>query len=308
MKPETRRDRPSACAGRTPLAATFFALASLLVSRAGPAQQPPGAAHAPPAAAFPTTDEKVLRVCADPDNLPSSNRKEEGFDNRIAALLARELGDSVRYVWWPARRGFIRNTLRARECDVVLGLPAGYDPVLSTTPYYRSTYYLVFPTGQKLRLKSLDDSLLKRLRIGVSFIGDDYEHTPPVHALLARGISANVTGYSSFYGDEHHPGEIIAALERGEIDVAIVWGPVAGYFAKRSTTPLTLVPLPDDKRSGLPFVFDIAIGVRRSDRDFKARLDSILERQRPAIARILDEYNVPTVAWPTAATKGTDKP
>ena len=273
----------------------------LLAPGAVSAQQQPGATAAP----GPQADDKLLRVCADPDNLPSTNKSGEGFDNKIAALLAKELGDSLSYVWWPQRRGFIRNTLRARECDLVLGLPVGYDPVLSTKPYYRSTYYLVYPTGRQ-SLTSLDDSALKRLRIGVNLIGDDYAHTPPVHALLARGISTNVTGFSTFYGEEHHPGEIITALERGDIDVAIAWGPMAGYFAKRAKVPLTLVPLPDDKTSGLPFVFDIGIGVRRSDRELKARLDEIVGRLRPDIARILEEYNVPTVTWPVAGT-GTDK-
>jgi len=274
----------------------------VLAPRAGSAQQPrPNASPSAPA------DEHVLRVCADPDNLPSTNRNGEGFDNKIAALLAKELGDSLAYVWWPERRGFIRNTLRARECDLVLGLPVGYDPVLSTKPYYRSTYYLVYAAGRQPSLTSLDDSALKRVRIGVNLIGDDYAHTPPVHALLARGISANVVGYSTFYGEDHHPGDIIAALERGDIDVAIAWGPIAGYFAKQAATPLTLVPLPDDKVSGLPFVFDIGIGVRRSDRDLKARLDEIVDRLRPAIAGILEEYHVPTVTWPTATAGGPDK-
>jgi mxaJ protein len=274
----------------------------MLAPRAGSAQQ--ARANASPSV---PADEHVLRVCADPDNLPSTNRNGEGFDNKIAALLAKGLGDSLAYVWWPERRGFIRNTLRARECDLVLGLPVGYDPVLSTKPYYRSTYYLVYPAGRQPSLTSLDDSALKRLRIGVNLIGDDYAHTPPVHALLARGISANVVGYSTFYGEDHHPGDIIAALERGDIDVAIAWGPVAGYFAKQAAIPLTLVPLPDDKVSGLPFVFDIGIGVRRSDRDLKARLDDIVDRLRPAITGILEEYHVPTVTWPTATAPGPDK-
>ena len=278
-------------AGLPAWAAGLTFVIALLAPRASPAQQ---------------ADDKLLRVCADPDNLPSSNKNGDGFDNKIAALLAKELGDSLAYVWWPQRRGFIRNTLRARECDLVLGLPVGYDPVLSTKPYYRSTYYLVYPTGRQ-SLTSLDDSALKRVRIGVNLIGDDYAHTPPVHALLARGISANVTSFSTFYGEEHHPGEIIEALERGDIDVAIAWGPVAGYFAKGAKIPLTLVPLPDDKTSGLPFVFDIGIGVRRSDRDLKARLDEIVDRLRPAIAGILDEYHVPTVTWPTTIGTGSDK-
>jgi len=303
MRWETRRNLSlDRVRGALPAWAALTLLLVVFAPRAGSAQQQPAASRPPSGFA----DEKVLRVCADPENLPSSTKSGEGFDNKIAALLAKELGDSLAYVWWPQRRGFIRNTLRARECDVVLGLPVGYDPVLSTKPYYRSTYYLVYPTGRQ-SLTSLDDSVLKRLRIGVNLIGDDYAHTPPVHALLARGISANVAGFSTFYGEEHHPDEIITALARGDIDVAIAWGPVAGYFAKRAAIPLTLVPLPDDKVSGLPFVFDIGIGVRRSDRDLKARLDEIVARLRPAIAGILDEYHVPTVTWPTTIGTGSDK-
>lgn len=283
--------------------AALTLILAVLAPLPGSAQQQSGAKMSQSVPA----GENVLRVCADPDNLPSTNRNGEGFDNKIAALLAKELGDSLAYVWWPQRRGFLRNTLRSRECDLVLGLPVGYDPVLSTKPYYRSTYYLVYATSRQPSLTSLDDSALKRLRIGVNLIGDDYAHTPPVHALLARGISANVVGYSSFYGEDHHPGEIIAAVERGDIDVAIAWGPMAGYFAKRATVPLTLVPLRDDKVSGMPFVFDIGIGVRRSDRDFKAELDEIVDRLRPAIAGILEEYHVPTVTWPAATTTAGDK-
>jgi quinoprotein dehydrogenase-associated probable ABC transporter substrate-binding protein len=283
---------------------TALMVALVTAPRAGSAQAQPGDTTRPaPSWDAPAGAEKVLRVCADPDNLPFSNRNEEGFENRIATLLARELGDSLVYVWWPQRRGFVRNTLRARECDVVLGAPAGFDPVLSTKPYYRSTYYLVFPTARRPHLTSLDDEALKRVRVGVSLIGEDYEHTPPVHALLARGISTNVTGFSSFYGEEHRPGEIIAALAKGTIDVAIVWGPVAGYFARRSSVPLTLVALPDDKVSGLPFVFDVGFGVRRSDRALKARLDEIVDRRRAEIERILREYDVPTVSGPSAADK-----
>ena len=250
----------------------------------------------------------VLRVCADPDNLPFTDREGKGFDNAIASMLAEDFGDTLTYLWWPARRGFIRNTLRARECDVVIGVPTEYDPVLPTKPYYRSTYYLVTRADRKLNIKSLDDPRLKQLKIGVNLIGEDYEHTPPVHALLARGISANVKGFLSYYGEEHRPGEVIRALEKGDIDVAIAWGPLAGYFAKQSAVPMVLVPLPNDKPSGRQFEFDVSLGVRRSDKELRARLDSILERRRPAIERILREYNVPTIparATP-ASTAGTD--
>jgi mxaJ protein len=245
----------------------------------------------------------VLRVCADPDNLPFSNHNAEGFDNRIAALLAQELGDSLAYVWWPQRRGFVRNTLRARDCDVLLGVPAGFDPVLETRPYYRSAYSLVYPVARAPGLQSLDDPRLRQLRIGVNLIGEDYTHTPPVHALLKRGISSNVTGFSTFYGEEHHPGEIIDSLGAGAIDVAVVWGPLAGFFAKRSPVPLTIVPLPDDSASGLQFVFDVGVGVRRADKELRARLDTILDRRRPDVERIIREYGVPTVTRPQPAER-----
>jgi quinoprotein dehydrogenase-associated probable ABC transporter substrate-binding protein len=282
------------------------ALAVIAAPLTGAAQARSGTDSGAAAAAATTRtawkDDRVLRVCADPDNLPFSNRRGEGFDNRIATLIAQELGDSVAYEWWPTRRGFIRNTLRARTCDVTFGVPGGFDPVLPTKPYYRTTYYLAFPTARKPALRSLDDPALRHLRIGVHFIGEDQTHPPPVHALLARGISKNVTGFSTFFGeDAHHPGELFEALARGEIDVAIAWGPVAGYFAKRSTVPLTLVPLPNDTLSQLPFVFDIGAGVRRSDRELRERLNEVLERRRPDIERILHEFNVPTVGRPAGA-------
>jgi quinoprotein dehydrogenase-associated probable ABC transporter substrate-binding protein len=248
---------------------------------------------------------RVLRVCADPDNLPFSNRKAEGFDNRIAMLLAQELGDSLAYVWWPQRRGFVRNTLRARDCDVLLGVPAGFDPVLETRPYYRSAYSLVYPIARAPGLQSLDDPRLRQLRIGVNLIGEDYTHTPPVHALLKRGISSNVTGFSTFYGEEHHPGEIIDSLASGNIDVAVVWGPLAGFFGKRSAVPLTIVPLPDDSASGFQFAFDVGVGVRRADKELRSRLDTILDRRRPEIEQLLREYGVPTVTRPEPAARPT---
>ena len=294
-------------------------LLTLLVLGARPARAQ-GAASATAAGApgltmvaFPGStwkDERLLRVCADPENLPFSSRDLSGFDNRIATLIARELGDSLSYVWWPARRGYVRNTLRAKECDVVVGVPDNYDPVMPTKPYYRSTYVLVYPSAKHYGLTSLDDPQLRTLRIGVNLIGEDYTHTPPVHALLKRGISANVTGFSTFYGEEHHPGEIIEALERGDVDVAIAWGPLAGYFAQRSPVPLTLVPLPDDTLSGMPFAFEVALGVRRSDRELRARLDSILVQRHDEIAAILRDYGVPTLdspgATPTAANQAQD--
>jgi quinoprotein dehydrogenase-associated probable ABC transporter substrate-binding protein len=260
-----------------------------------PAQASSRSVQIPPELQTPWKDEKRLRVCADPDNMPASNQQLQGFDNKIAALIARELGDSVSYFWWPSRRGYLRNTINAKECDVVMDVPADYDPVATTKPYYRSTYYLVYRKDRGLDIKSLDDPRLKRLKIGVNLLGEEYTNTPPAHALSARGLISNVVGFSSFYGDEHQPGEIIDSLAAGKIDVAVVWGPLAGYFASRSKVPMTLVPLPDKDSPDLPFAYSMAIGTRHQDRELKDRLDEILTQRKAEIDRILLEYNVPTL-------------
>ncbi len=239
-----------------------------------------------------------LRVCADPNNLPYSNEKLEGFENRIADLVARDLGAKVRYTWWAQRRGFIRNTLNAGACDVVMGVPASFDMAAATIPYYRSSYYFVTRRDRGLRLASFDDSTLRTLTIGVHLVGDDGANTPPVHALDRRGIVGNLKGYL-IYGDYRRPSpasEIINGVARGDVDVAIVWGPIAGYFARRQQVPLELVPVsPQIDPPFMPFVFDMAMGVRRTDVDLRLRLDSVIARRRPEITAILDEYAVPRV-------------
>ena len=237
-----------------------------------------------------------LRVCADPQNMPFSNRKREGFDNKIADVIARELGDSVTYAWWPSRRGYLRNTLNAGSCDLVIGVPIGFDPVATSKPYYRSTYYIVSRTDEKLGITSLDDARLKKLRVGVNLLDGDYTNTPPAHALSAHGITGiGVVGFPGFYDDEHQPGEIIDSLAKGKIDVALVWGPLAGWFAKKSGVPMTLTALPDSDSVDLPFAYSVAIGTRRSDRELRSLIDEILVRKKPEIDKILMEYNVPTV-------------
>ena len=237
-----------------------------------------------------------LRVCSDPQNMPFSNKAREGFDDKIALLIARELKDTVSYAWWPSRRGYLRNTLNAGTCDIVFGLPVGFDPVATSKPYYRSTYYIVSRADRKLGITSLDDPRLKKLRIGVNLLDGDYTNTPPAHALSAHGITGpGVVGFSGFYDDEHHPGEIIDSLAKGKIDVALVWGPIAGYFAKKSGVPMTLSPLPDSDSPDLPFAYSVAIGTRRIDRELRALIDDILVKNKPEIDKILMEYNVPTV-------------
>jgi mxaJ protein len=247
---------------------------------------------------------RVLRVCADPNNLPFSNQREEGFENRLAELIATELGASVRYTWWPQRRGFIRNTLAAGKCDLVMGTTFGAERVLTTKPYYRSTYVFVFRKDRHLAITSLDDSALRTLRIGVQLVGDDYANTPPVHALSRRGIAGNLVGFSVFgdYSQENPPARIIDAVISRDVDLAVAWGPLAGYFAKRSPVPLEIVPVsPAVDPPGLRFAFDISLAVRTDDVGFKDQLEGILERKRSAVDRILMDYGVPRV--PVAATE-----
>jgi len=240
---------------------------------------------------------RVLRVCADPNNLPFSNRARQGFENRIVDLVARELGARVEYTWWAQRRGFVRNTLRARRCDLIAGVPTSFELVLATRPYYRSSYVFVQRRDAPVRVRSFDDSVLRRLRIGVQLVGDDGADTPPAHALANRGIH-DVVGYT-LYGDYRlpaPPSRIVTAVARGEVDVAVAWGPLAGYFARRASVPLTITPVsPQIDVPFLPLVFDVSMGVRRDDPGLKQALDEILVRRRSAIDAILQEYGVPRV-------------
>jgi mxaJ protein len=247
-------------------------------------------AHAGPA--------RELRVCADPNNLPFSNEAGEGLENRLAELVADEMGAVVRYHWRPQRRCFVRNTLRADECDVILGVPTSFELVQTTRPYYRSSYVFVTRADRGLDIRSFDDPRLRQLKIGVHLIGDDGANTPPAHALTARGIIDNVRGYMIYgdYSEPNPPARILEALARGEIDVAVVWGPLAGYFAPKAGVPLEVVPVsPQIDLPFLPFVFDISMGVRRGDGALREELDDILQRRRADVERLLDEYGVPRV-------------
>lgn len=240
----------------------------------------------------------VLRVCADPNNLPFSNARGEGFENKIAELLAQDLGERVEYTWWAQRRGFFRNTLRAGTCDIVIGVPAAFEMALTTKPYYRSTYVFLSRKDRHLNLTSLDDPSLKKLKIGVQIIGDDFSNAPPAHALGRRNIVGNVKGFTVYgdYSQPNPPARIVDAVAKGDVDVAIVWGPLAGYFAKQSHVPLEVVPVsPQIDQPFLPFVFDISMGVRRDDQDFKDQIEQVLERRREEVDRILRDYAVPRV-------------
>jgi mxaJ protein len=240
---------------------------------------------------------RPLRVCADPNNLPFSNQRREGMENRLAELIAREMNTRVSYVWWAQRRGFLRNTLDAGRCDVVMGVPSNLPSVLTTRPYYRSSYVFLTRQDRRLTVESFDDRRLHRLRIGVQLVGDG-ANTPPMDALARRGLARNFVGYTVFgdYAKPNPPARIVEAVARGEVDIAVVWGPLAGFFATRSGVPLTITPVRDAPGPGeTPSTFSISMGVRRGDQELRGSLDGILERRRVEVERILDQFGVPRV-------------
>jgi mxaJ protein len=260
----------------------------------------------PPAVSV-AAERETLRVCADPNNMPFSNRAGEGFENKLAEMVARQFGKIVSYTWWAQRRGFIRHTLTAGDCDLVMGIPARFDLVESTQPYYRSTYVFVSQTARHLRLDAIDDPQLRSLAIGVHLIGNDGNNTPPAHALGQQGIVDNVRGFM-IYGDYREPdppARLIEAVGHGKIDVAAAWGPLAGYAAKQSSIPLTITPIVAGERfTPQRFQFDIAMGVRKGDHALRDRLNDFIAEHRPEIAALLESYGVPVVQERASSAAG----
>jgi mxaJ protein len=246
----------------------------------------------------PVHDPRDLWVCADPNNMPFSDAREEGFENHIAALVADDLGRRLRYFWEPQRRGFVRTTIKAGHCDLVIGVPAAYDLLETTRPYYESSYVFVTRRDHGPRLHSFDDRRLAGWSIGIQITGDDYDNPPAAQALAIRHLAQNVRGFP-VYGDYSQAAPqrtVIDAVAAGRVDTAVVWGPLAGYFASRSRVPLVLSPVaPAVDRTGLPFVFQIAMGVRRGDPAFRARLDDLIERRQAELDAILRHFAVPLV-------------
>jgi mxaJ protein len=240
--------------------------------------------------------ERVLTVCADPNNLPFSNRAGQGFENKLAELLARDLHARLDYVWWAQRRGYVRNTLNEGKCDLWPGVASSVDMLATTRPYYRSTYVFVTRAGDNLAGLNLDDPRLRRLRLGVQMVGDDGSNTPPAHALTRRGMVANVRGFM-LYGDYRQPNPpaaIVRAVASGEIDVGLVWGPLAGFFAARSPVPLRTEPVTpwlDD--TSWPMVYDISVGVQRGNTRLLSEVDHVLADRHGEIEALLDRYHVP---------------
>ena len=249
----------------------------------------------------------VIRVCADPDNMPLSNQKGEGFEQKIAELVAKEWNARIEYAWWPVRRGFFSRALNGRYCDIAIQAPAEFDMAGVTKPYFRSGYVFVTRKDRGLDIKSLADPRLKKLKIGVNILNSDAENTPPAMALSRYGVVGNLVGFPTFYTDTVRPEDIIQAVAKREIDVAIAWGPLAGYFSKKSPVPLTLQPLAErDSLTDFPFRFSIAMGVRRRDRVLRDSLQSVLDRRRPEIQAILKEYNVPMFPIPAEPSEKSE--
>ena len=249
----------------------------------------------------------VFRVCADPNSLPLSNKNQEGYENRIADILAADLGVPVEYTWFPQRRGFIRHTLRepapdrdGYKCDVVMGVPDGFELVITTEPYYRSTYAMVFRKDQEglqnvetaKDFLALDDSVKKGLRIGI------FDQTPAAAWLSRYGLIKQMVPFPTMSGDPaEYPGQIIEReLVNGNIDVAMLWGPIAGYFVHRleGRVPLKMVPMRSE--SGIRFDFAISMGVRFGDGERKRALEELLARNSDKIEAVLKEYYVPLVS------------
>ena len=242
--------------------------------------------------------ERTLTACADPNNLPFSNRAGQGFENKLAELIAADLHAKLHYVWWAQRRGYVRNTLNETKCDFWPGIGSNVEMAATSRPYYRSTYVFVTRASDKLDRLTLDDPRLRKLRIGVQMVGDDFSNTPPAHALTRHGLVGNIRGYM-LYGDYRQPSpasEIVRAVERRDIDVALVWGPLAGYFAARSPVPLRLEPVTpwmDDMQ--WPMQFDVSVGVRRDNQQLLKDIDGALARHSDDIRRLLAAYHVPVV-------------
>jgi len=234
-------------------------------------------------------DPKVLRVCADPHNLPFSDDKGAGFENKIAELLAEKLDKTLAYTWYPQATGFVRNTLGAHRCDVVIGFPQGDELTQGTNPYYRTAYALVYKVGQALDgVDSLGDARLKGHRIGI------VAGTPPATNMAINGLMGQARPYRLMIDTrvESSAETMMKDLAAGEIEAGVLWGPMAGYYAKQMNLPVRVVPLVKDT-SGPRLVYRITMAVRASDQNWKRLLNRLIQQNQAAIHRILLSYGVP---------------
>ena len=243
---------------------------------------------------------RVLRVCADPNNLPFSNQAGEGLENRVAELVAAHLEAELQYVWWAERKSFLRNSLQAGLCDLVMGVPSTLDSVSVTRPYYQSTYVFVERTDRHLNISSLNDPRLKQLKIGIHLVGDNY--APPAHLLARRGLASQLAGYRLYgpLGEPNPPSQLIDAVVNRDVDVAIIWGPFAGYFAQFQTAKLQITPVSPSAFLAVPFTYGISAAVRKDDTSLRDEVDRVFTAECGKIAAILSQYAVPGLQEATA--------
>ena len=270
---------------RVSLCALCLTAAGTLMSGHALAQ----AADEPPELSIELIDPKVLRVCADPHNMPFSTDRGEGFENKLAELLAGKLGKSLAYAWYPQATGFVRNTLGAHKCDVMMGVPQGSDLVQVTNPYYRSAYALVFKQGSGLEgADTLGDARLKDKRMGV------VAGTPPGNNMAANGLMAKAKPYPLVVDTrvESAAASMMHDLETGDIDAGVLWGPMAGFYARQAPSAMAVVPLVKE-RTGPPLAYRIAIGVRPADQEWKRSLNRLIAENQGAINKLLLSYGVP---------------
>jgi mxaJ protein len=238
-----------------------------------------------------TDDPSLFRVCAPIDNLPYSDEKGGGFENKIAEVLAKDLGKKLQYSYWYDRQGFYRNTLNSYKCDVIMGTATGADMTLNSKPYYRSGYVFVYKKSSGYDIKDYDSPDLRKAKIGV--VGE----SPPTRPLADKGLIGNSRPYRLQRDLNLPPSFIVDDLVKGDIDVAILWGPIAGYFAKQSKEELVVVPAPEYEQTnphGKEY-WNISVGVRKKDKERIAMINEALERRKDDINKILDDYGIPHV-------------
>lgn len=252
-------------------------------------------------------DPKVLRVCADPRNLPFSNQKGEGFENKLAELFAQKLNKKLDYMYFPEATGFVRVTLGAHRCDVIMGFPQGDDLAQGTNPYYRTAYALVAKQGSGLEdVTELNDPRLKGKHIGV------IAGTPPATNMTADGLMAKAKPYPLMIDTrvDSSAEAMINDLNKGDIDAGVLWGPMAGFYARKSNPPLHVTPLVKEK-TGPQLVYRIGMGVRRSDQNWKRLLNRLIQENQADINKILLAYGVPLLDennQPISAETATKSP
>jgi mxaJ protein len=263
---------------------TVFAEADIVVKEIDPSMGRIGQARGVP-------DPDVFAVCADMDNLPYSNLEQQGFENKIAELIARDLGKKLKYQFSYDRQGFIRNTIRAGLCDVIMGTVSDGDMLLTTEPYYRSGYVFVTRKESGYNITDWDSPDLRKGIIGI--VGQ----SPPTRPLYDHDLMANARPYRLQRDLNKSPGEMIEDLASGRIDVAIIWGPLGGYYAKRSDVPMVVTPIPEYEKvnaTGKEY-WNISVGVRPGDKARRDAIQEVLDRRKGDILKILDEYGIPHV-------------